>query len=173
MFPTIRLLDERDAAQWRELRLRALTDDPSAFLATYDEDARISEQEIARRLGARAPGSGVLGGFDDGILVGCVGVARHDRVKTRQRAILWGMHVAPQARRRGLGAALVVRAIELAREAPELEELELNVTEPSHAARRLYLRHGFVAIAHRARATKQGDAYVAEDTLVLSLRGPS
>jgi len=121
----IRLLDAPDAARWRELRLRALRDEPTAFLASHDEEAQRSPADVAERLGKREPGGGVLGAFVDDELVGCVGVGRDRAAKRRHRAVLWGMYVAPVARRRGVGAALVTRAIALARETAEIEELEL------------------------------------------------
>ena len=167
----IRILEANDAASWRALRLRALREDPSAFLATHDEDARLGDDEIARRLGRREPGAGVLGVFVDGRLAGTAGLVRHGPAKARHRALLWGMYVAPEARHRGAGEALLRRAIEHARSAGDVVQLELTVASTAHAARRLYERVGFVRTGRVPRAQREDGELLDEDTMVLALRG--
>ena len=167
----IRALDERDAASWHELRLRALREDGPAFLATHDEDARLSIADIAARLQPADPANAAFGAFDGERLVGSAVVRRQERVKARHRGLLFAMYVAPEARRRGVGEAIVRRAIEHAR-AHELEQLELAVAITSHAARRLYERAGFVRTGRVPRAQRERGGLVDEDEMVLALHGP-
>jgi ribosomal protein S18 acetylase RimI-like enzyme len=167
----IRILGAGDAASWRALRLRALREDSSAFLATYDEDARLSDDEIARRLDPREAGVGVLGLFVDGRLAGMAGLGRSERTKARHRAVLWGMYIAPEARGRGAGEALLRRAIEHASSAGDIDQVELTVASTAHAARRLYERVGFVRTGMVPRAQREDAEMLDEDTMVLALRG--
>ncbi len=101
----IRLLGESDAFELRTLRLHALRDAPDAFLSTYEAEAGESESVTAERLRrtANAKDSGVLGAFEDGALVGMLGIVRETQRKASHRAHLWGMYVAPDARKRGIG----------------------------------------------------------------------
>ena len=169
---SIRKLAPGDAARWREIRLRALREDPAAFLATHDEDERVTAADLAHRLAAADPGAAVLGAFDGEELIGTAGIGRNAPAKTRHRGLLWGMYVAPEARGRGIGGALLQRAIEHARSVPELEQLELSVAVSATSAQRLYVRLGFERIGRHARAMKDGDAYEDVERMVLWLRGP-
>ncbi|HTR54166.1 MAG TPA: GNAT family N-acetyltransferase [Kofleriaceae bacterium] len=167
----IRTLEERDAASWLELRMRSLREDGPAFLATHDEDARLVVADVAARLRPSDPANVTLGAFDADRLVGSAVVRRHERAKARHRGLLLAMYVAPEARRRGIGEAIVRRAIEHAR-AHGIEQLELAVALTSHAARRLYERLGFVRIGRLPRAQREAGGLVDEDELVLALTGP-
>lgn len=59
---------------------------------------------------------------------------------------LLGMGVHRDARRQGLGKALVDHALAWARATPPLEWVDLDVLAVNHAARRLYERCGFVVM---------------------------
>jgi RimJ/RimL family protein N-acetyltransferase len=85
-------------------------------------------------------------------LVGVVGCYRESGRKRRHVGVVWGMFVAPEARGRGLGHALLSALVARARSWPELEQLTLTVVPENAAARALYLRHGFrpVGLAPRA-----------------------
>jgi ribosomal-protein-alanine N-acetyltransferase len=67
--------------------------------------------------------------------------------------------VAPRARRRGGGSALVAAALEAARSAG-LAQVHLEVRGDNEAALALYLRHGFLAVGRRPRYYEGGEAAV-------------
>src|SRR5579859_2906065 len=79
--PQVRVLVEGDASAFRELRLRALREDPVPFLTSYEEDASRSLDDFAARLRASSPGTEVLGALREGKLVGTVGYYRHTAKK--------------------------------------------------------------------------------------------
>jgi ribosomal protein S18 acetylase RimI-like enzyme len=165
----IRRLDERDAPVWRELRMRALREDAFAFLATYDEDARVSVEDIARRLENADQATTIFGAFEREQILGSVGLARREATKARHRVVLWGMYVVPEARRRGVGEALVRSAIGHLRTLPDVVQVELTVAAPAREARRLYRRIGFAHHGEQPRAMKCGDTFIDEATLILRL----
>lgn len=82
-------------------------------------------------------------------------------------AELLTLAVAPDARRRGLGAALLARLCRAAADAGA-EEMLLEVAEPNVAARALYARAGFAEVGRRPRYyTRTGCPGI--DALVLRL----
>ena len=105
---TIRRLCTEDAAAYQALRLAALLDTPEAFASSHEEEKDLPLDEVARRLvDERDPG--VLGAFEAGQLVGVVGLARARFAKMAHKGIVWGMYVAPSARRLGLAGRLPAR----------------------------------------------------------------
>ncbi|MCL2448284.1 MAG: GNAT family N-acetyltransferase [Polyangiaceae bacterium] len=165
----IRLLGENDARELRTLRLNALRDAPDSFLGTYEAEAAEPESLTVDRLRRTvdARDSGVLGAFEDGALVGMLGIARDTGRKASHRARLWGMYVAPAARKRGVARALLDAAIARLRAAGGVEQVHLTVTaDPAH---RLYARAGFVVIGTLREAQKDGERYIDEEWMVLRL----
>lgn len=166
----IRQLAAADAAAYRELRLRALREDPDAFGSTYDEMIARPLAHTAERLRAQAASAGsfTLGAFD-GALIGVVTLLREDGAKDRHRANVVGMHVAPEVRGRGVGRALLAEACARAARVDGLEQLHLAVVTTNAAARHLYRAMGFEPYGVEPRALKLGDRYWDEELMVLQL----
>ena len=167
----IRRLGPADAADYRELRLRGLKECPDAFTSSYDEDR---EKPLAATEGRLAPdgADSVFGAFAGGTLAGVAGLAREPRAKNRHKAVVFGMYVAPERARRGIGAALLQYAIERARREPGLEQLVLTVTETNVAARTLYEKAGFRSFGIEPRAIRVGDTYFDKNHMILFLAQP-
>src|SRR3712207_3745565 len=96
----IHLLTEQDAQEFHALRLRSLREHPEAYGASFEEEQHLSVEQVARQLGEGLPDSFTLGARVDGTLVGIISLFRFPRQKTRHKAILGGMYVAPEARDR-------------------------------------------------------------------------
>jgi peroxiredoxin/RimJ/RimL family protein N-acetyltransferase len=172
--PLVRPLHKGDAVAFRALRGRALREDPAPFMTTYEEDEARPVEEVAARLAASSPGTGVLGAFRGHDLIGSVGFSRHAAAKARHRVLLWGMYVAPEERRHSVGRALLLQAVALLRAVDDIEQIELTVVTREEAARSLYLAVGFERQGTVRHAMKVGKEYFDEDTLVLWLpRGTS
>lgn len=166
----IRLLDEGDARVLRDLRLAALREAPDSFLSTYEVEAAEPEYATAKRLRdiAGAVDSGVLGAFEEGELVGMLGLVRESRRKVAHRAFLWGMFVARHARSRGTGRRLIEAAIARLR-AAKVEQVHLEVATTAESARRLYRKMGFAVVGIHVGAMKDGDRYIDEEIMSLRL----
>jgi RimJ/RimL family protein N-acetyltransferase len=169
----IRILTAEDAAAYQALRLRGLRESPEAFGSTYENEADTPLEEIAER---RARGRGgddvIFGAFDDdgGALVGLAGVRRGTSLKTAHRAGVWGMYVAPEARGRGVGRALVSALIAHARTLEGVERLVLGVESGNEAARALYHAFGFVTYGIEPQAYKLDGRYWDSEMMTLDLR---
>jgi RimJ/RimL family protein N-acetyltransferase len=169
----IRILTANDAAAYQALRLRGLRESPEAFGSTYEGEVDTPLEQIAERLSHGAAGDDVIfGAFEDdgGALVGLAGVRRGTSLKTRHRAGVWGMYVAPEARGRGVGHALVSALIAHARSQEGVDRLVLGVESGNEAARALYHAVGFVTYGMEPQAYKLDGRYWDSEMMTLDLR---
>ena len=161
----VRRLGPDDAIAYRALMLDAYRDHPDAFTSSHAERAAQPTEGWAWRL---APGDGatrrVFGAFDGGVLVGAAGWQRGEREKVAHRGELFGMAVAPAARGRGAGRALVDAVLADAC-AAGLATMTLTVTDGNGEAERLYARCGFARIGLEPMAVRVGDGWVAKATM--------
>lgn len=139
-----------DAPACRALRLRTFRDHPEAFTPSFwgvfPPDARLPA----------------------GRLVGCVGLAPEQRLKTHCKTVLLGMLAAPKQARRGLGGALLDALLAKVR-ASDLELRVLAVTGGNHSAARLCLKAGFASHGIEPDAIKIGTWRFDENHLFLQL----
>ena len=150
----IRRLTIEDAAAYRALRLRSFREHPEAFTTSYEELERQAPADTEKRM--TAPHIKLWGAFDGGRLCGYVGLDRETRAKSRHKATLVGMYVAPEAAGRGIGRALVDVLLAEAR-ADGLELVVLTVTDGNANAAQLYERCGFTySHWYRYRLAPQG-----------------
>lgn len=164
----IRRLSEADGAEFRALRLRALQESPEAFGSSYEETAAQPAEYLTRwlRSDPDTPHNFFLGAFDP-VMIGMVGFARESRLKTRHKGSIRSMYVAPEARGKGIGRALLEYAIAEARCQPGLEQIALLVVSTNPGARRLYASCGFTVYGVEPRALKVGNRYFDEDLMIL------
>ena len=143
--PVIRTLRPADWPVYRDLRLGALAESPHAFGSTHAEESQRPDDVWAARLAAPA-----LGGFRracplvaelDGVPVGLMWIKLDDA----GAAGVYQVWVAPRARGRGVGAALLDAALAWAR-GVRATAVHLDVTVGIGAAERLYARAGFVPV---------------------------
>lgn len=171
----VRPLGPSDAAVFQQCRLRALRDAPEAFGSTYEEEADLATETVAGLLAP--PGDSaqvVLGAFLEdasggGALVGIIVCHREHRLKARHKATVGGMYVAPEARGRGIGRALLERAVEEARGWPGVEKLTLTVVERAAAARALYRAAGFTPYGLEPDSLRQDGVRDTVEYLALDL----
>lgn len=129
-----------DATEWqvyRRVRLTALADAPNAFGSTLAAEQARPDAHCAERLRARIdsvndlPLLAVVGDDPSGLAWGKIDAARPST------AYVYQMWVAPTHRRLGIGAALLARVIDWARN-QRATEIVLSVTQGDSPARGLY-----------------------------------
>jgi RimJ/RimL family protein N-acetyltransferase len=167
----IRRLGPEAAAAYRELRLRGLKECPDAFTSSYDEDCAKPLAVTEQRLASDSADT-VFGAWLGDVLVGVVGLAREERAKNRHKAVLFGMYVAPEHGRSGIGTTLLGHVVDDARQQPGLLQLVLTVTHTNAGARTLYERAGFHSFGVEPRALRVGDAYYDKNHMILLLAQP-
>ena len=168
MLPIVRHLSADDAPALRELRQRALAEPPEAFGTAPDEEAGLSlEQFIGNYLSPPLRIS--IGAFTGERLVGVASLMRWSPQKTRHKAMVTGLYVAPEARGEGLGRALLAALIDHARSQEGLSHLSLAVTVSNAAARTLYQRLGFVPFGIEPDYIYADGAYHSIEWMLLRL----
>ncbi len=134
----LHLITEDDWERWRDLRLAALRDSPEAFCASLRDWEDADEARWRRRL-REVPFNTIL--ELEGAPAGMVSAEPIDGDGVE----LLSLWVAPQARGRGAGDALVRAVIDWAA-AREASHVELEAIVGNDPAREFYRRSGFVAV---------------------------
>lgn len=165
----IRQLTAGDAHDYQLLRLRALREHPEAFGASFQEEQSLPLEQVASQLDDSTGKSAAFGTWLDDQLVAIVSLFRFARPKTRHKAILGGMYVAPEARGQGIGKALLAQTLMYARTQEGLEDVTLAVTVGNTTARRLYLNAGFVSYGVEQHYIKLGYQYFDIEWMMLHL----
>jgi ribosomal protein S18 acetylase RimI-like enzyme len=167
----IRRLTPADAGAYRALRLRGLAEHPDAFTSSAEDEAKKSLAATEARIAPDSPDA-VFGAFAGAVLAGVVGLAREARAKNRHKATVFGMYVAPEFARRGVGRALIRHVVAVAQREPGLEQLVLTVTQTNDAARALYESEGFRSFGIEPRAIRIDGRYYDKNHMVRFLDRP-
>jgi [ribosomal protein S18]-alanine N-acetyltransferase len=157
----IRLIRPEEHRELRQIRLKALayTSQLAAHLAT--EEAAPPEFWIKRAAeGSAADKLATFVAVRDGILIG---IADGYMSEQESRADIGGMWVARDARRSGVGSALVTALCAWA-QTKGARTIRLHVRKANEAAVRLYEERGF-AIADEATSESGSDGFVMEKPL--------
>jgi GNAT superfamily N-acetyltransferase len=149
---TVRLVDGDDWELWRDLRLRALRDAPTAFGSTYERELGFGEADWRRRLSDDAP---AVVAFVDGRPAG-MGGGYSDLPGWLHVVAMW---TDPAVRGRGVGGAVLAALVGWA--GSHGLRTHLDVTVGNDAARRTYERAGFVATGE-VRPLREGSPDVIE-----------
>lgn len=141
------------AAEFREMRLRALREHPAEYSDSYDDWARLSVDELSEEL-ATSVDQVVFGQLAQSSLVGNIGLTRYSDEKRRHRGFLWGLYVLPEQRQHGIGRDLVAKALEYAATHLRLHAICAHVNARNDAALELLQWQGFVVLTREECALK-------------------
>ena len=168
----IRLFDSRDVTAYRELRLKALIESPTAFASCYEQEVCLSTIDFATRIQTNArSGGGFFGAFDDSErLIGMIGFSLENRSKRSHVGSLRSMYVLPEFRHQGVGARLLDEALSHIRTLGILRQLVLSVTANNLAASSLYKSRGFERFGLERDALLIDGKYFDRKHLVLFLK---
>lgn len=169
---TIRTLNDNDALDFQNLRLRALIEHPDAFSSTYECESAYALEFVAERLRltAESPNNFTLGAYRREDLIGVVGFRRLTGEKEQHRGHIRGMYVRSEDQGKGIGKTILTHALELARSLPGLGQVELDVVTRNKQARELYASLGFVSCGAIPRALFVGGEYLDEEHMVLLMK---
>jgi len=164
----IRLLTHEDTEIFRNLRIKAVVESPSAFAESISEVTEKSYSDFTAQLDSHGRGDFVLGAFDDtSDLIGIVGFYRDVHEKKRHKGTLWGMYVAPEKRKQHVGSKLVSALIEHTKNLLDIMQITLCVTTANEAAKRLYESKGFQVYGIEQHAIHIDGVYLDEALMQL------
>jgi RimJ/RimL family protein N-acetyltransferase len=165
----IRLLTEHDAEAWWDLRLLALTTDPASFAESADEHRQKTMEETRTFFRTFSPENFVVGGFEEGHLVGMAGFHREKHDKFRHKGTIWSVYVRQESRGKGMAKALLAEIIRRVRLMEGMEQINLIVSATQPVAKRVYSSLGFRLYGTEPRSLKIGDIYIDDEWMVLYL----
>jgi len=141
---TIRPASEADASAYRDLRLEALRNHPTAFSSDYAANLAQPMTFWMERLRANGAEGGVKLYFavHDRQLVGMCGIARSDSPKTRHSATIVSMYVRPDWRGFRIARDLLAACVDWAT-AQGIKIVKLAVVTTNVEAIRCYAAFGF------------------------------
>jgi ribosomal protein S18 acetylase RimI-like enzyme len=146
----------------RDIRLKMLHDAPDAFWFTYADEAVFDEADWRERI----EGAWLVQARDGSGVLGSAGLGTHWEPERATVATLFGMYVAPVARGRGVGEALVNAVVEEARRRGK-SEVVLEVASSGAAAIALYERCGFVRTGATHPHPRRDDLHEIEMRIAL------
>jgi ribosomal protein S18 acetylase RimI-like enzyme len=141
----------KDAMGFRELRLYALQDSPTAFSADYQGNLSHPTQYWEDLLTMDPDESTMFVASHESPLIGMTGIARGRSPKTRHSAMIWGVYVRPEWRGLHIAEELINACFRWAR-ARKIVAARLGVTATNTSAIRCYERCGFRITGTEPRA---------------------
>ena len=139
--------------------LEAYAGAPDAFVSTAEERAAEAESWWIRRISDPAGLTTSFGAFEKQELLGTIALEFSAKPKTRHKALLIGMYVKPEARRKGFGKALVETALNHLKDRNHIAMVTLTVTEGNASAIKLYREAGFEEFGVEPMAILTPDGY--------------
>jgi formyltetrahydrofolate-dependent phosphoribosylglycinamide formyltransferase len=159
--PLVRRISVAEAAIYRDIRLEALQNAPTAFGSSYEAESQNSLVDF----GGYLTNSYIAGAWLNGALVGTAGFRREKHTKVAHRGDIWGVYVRPAARGRGIARALITELLAVARS--EVKQVHLSVVTENENAVRLYRDLGFTIYGTEPRSLFVDGRYLDEHMMVL------
>jgi ribosomal protein S18 acetylase RimI-like enzyme len=145
----------------RDIRLRALREEPQAYESTLEDEQHLSDRQWRDRLSRASTFLAV----DHENVVGMAVALPQDDGDT----MIVAMYVAPDARGRGIAARLIDEIGQTAVSRGS-SRLVLDVADGNAAAERSYRRYGFVPIGQRVPMRRK--PWVFQTRMAYGLPGP-
>ena len=161
----VRAADPRDAALLVALA-ESVGSEPEGWLISDSRWRSVADERRYVRAVRKHPDAAVFVAETERGIVGRLSIARDPHPASRHVADL-GLMVAADARRQGVGWALLEQATAWARETG-VTKLELHVFPHNEPAIALYEAFGFEREGYRSDHYRRGDGYV--DAVLMALR---
>jgi RimJ/RimL family protein N-acetyltransferase len=162
---TVRPLEPKEWAVFKDFRLQALKAEPGVFHSSYQEELAYTPEKWQRTLAD--PADLVFGLFDAGHLIGITAVFRWREDPSGETALLGMSFIAPEYRGRGLSRLLYKARLEWIRTKGLFKRVVVSHRASNGASRRAIERHGFLPTRCAARIWPDG---ITEDEIFYEMR---
>ncbi|HEY5729543.1 MAG TPA: GNAT family N-acetyltransferase [Anaerolineales bacterium] len=165
----IREVSLADVEKFRELRLHALKESPTAFSADYELNASYPASFWKGRLKPDHYGVIMVAEHEEQ-LIGMTGIRRGESAKTKHSAGIWGVYVRPEWRGLRIAEGLMDLCLEWAG-LRKIQIVKLAVVSTNESAIRLYERSGFIVYGTEPRALYHDGQYYDEHLMFKLMDG--
>jgi len=154
-------LDSLRWIQYKDLRLKALQLEPSAFGSSYEEEVVWKDEKWINTLKEIKEGKTQIGYFADveGKLVGMMFAKFNQHIKMNHVALIVGVFVDPEFRGQGVAKSLMKTLLEDLESRPEIVRIWLDVECQRIPALNLYKSFGFRTIGTLEKSLKVNDKF--------------
>jgi RimJ/RimL family protein N-acetyltransferase len=157
-----------DLEPFRQLRLEALQNHPTAFGQDYDEIVLRPLTYWDQTLRINREERNIYLAEHDNELVGMTGIARGLTKKIRHNASIWGVYVRPGWRGRHISEALLQACLDWAK-GNQVIVVNLAVVTSNRSAIRVYERCGFCTYGVEPKAIFCDNQFYDEYLMTISL----
>lgn len=134
-------LEENDFQKYRDLRLEALQDSPTAFGGTYEFESQLSDEEWKKRL-TREHQMKLFAEFQENI-IGMTVCSLQPNSRTAHVAHIYSVYVQPEFRGKGIARKLMNAILNKVRKDTMLRKLNVYVNAENVSAIAFYTSVGF------------------------------
>lgn len=166
---TIRFLDINDVYDFRELRIKGLQTDPTAFGSTYEREINLPLEKFEARL-EHSPDQFTVGCFDRNKLICTASFIRHSADKFKHKGMIIAVYCEEEFRGSGAAKKTIQFLLTNAKKLPGLEILHITVVSDNIRAKRFYRNIGFQKYGQEPRALFYENRYYDEDLMYLEIQ---
>lgn len=164
----IRSASPSDANSFRELRLEALKNHPTAFGSDYEESAARPKEHWMESLNYNDEKEALFFADYQNQLIGMTGIYRSLSRKARHSATIWGVYVKPDWRGRHIAEKLIQSCLDWAIR-QNVVIVKLAVVADNKSAIQCYERCGFAKYGIEPKAICYENKYYDEILMACSL----
>jgi len=157
-----------DADAYRELRLAALKNHPTAFGQNYEDILSRPQEYWVERLSQNQDEVALYFSEHEDQLIGMTGIFRPASQKVKHSASIWGVYVVPAWRGLHIAEAMIHACLEWAK-VQKIAIVKLAVVTTNQSARQCYERIGFTTYGIEPQAIFYDDKYYDEYLMTLSM----
>jgi RimJ/RimL family protein N-acetyltransferase len=157
-----------DVESFRELRLEALRNHPTAFGQDYVEAAKRNQEYWIKTLTINEESEALFFAEYNSQLIGMTGIFRGLSIKGRHSATVWGVYVKPEWRGRHIAEALLRSCLAWAKD-HHVAIVKLGVVTTNKPAIRVYERCGFSTYGIEPKAIYYDNIFYDECLMAVHL----
>lgn len=161
----LKKFEESDWLTLKNIRLKALKNDPGVFGSNYKKESAHTKQDWLVWL--QNKNSCIFGVYDGASIIGMTGIAIDREDPEQKSAVLWGSWLEPAYRGKGLSKRMYEQRIGWAKQHPTCALIKVSHRKSNTASKGANQKHGF---AYSHTITKEWPDGGTDDDLFYTLR---